>query len=731
MSTNASVIVSVVVANFNGAAFIGEAVRSACRQTLRDIEIIVSDDASTDNSVDIVRQLMQRDPRIRLLTSDRNHGPAAARNRALASAVGGWIAVLDSDDVMHPERLAALIEAAVTDDADIVADDLLTFDSAHARVPRPLLRGRWGAAPFWVDIESYVRTNVVSGRGPALGYLKPIFRASLLREKGVRYDERLRVAEDFDLVFRLLRAGARFRVYPRLLYFYRTHAGSISHRLTVETIEAMKVVDRERRASVNGSRKLAAAMEARTRSLNSALAFVRLVDAIKRRDVIGACRVAFERPQALRLFWQPIAARLKKYPRAPVAGRGDRKRQVCVLTRQRVVGPINGSSTYLLELVRALAKSGAEVSLLSPSPTTLGRWPYLKLGPELDIFRNVWVRGTFRVGRFLVAKDPWIFVQGFLAIAERACLKVGLLSRPVLKPAPYAVACPLTRADELFVAQHCPSVGDVLVADYCFLTPTFPYALRPDAKTAVVMHDLFSSRASQFKALNSLDSVVGLSDVEECKLLGQAQVVVAIQSEEAEFVRRKIPGTKVIVVPMAVTAINAPQAGRDDCALFIGSSTAPNVDGLRWFFEFCWPKIRLQRPSAVLRVAGTVCQKIGRPPPGVELLGVVGDLGPLYAEAAVVISPLRIGSGLKIKLIEALGVGKAVVATSVTLQGVSDELHDCVWLADDPEVFASGVIQLLGNEAQRKELATRGLGAARQHFSPEACYGELVRVLAQ
>ena len=98
-------VVSVIMANYNGSAYLGDAIASVRRQSLRELELIVSDDASTDDSVRIVSEAMGGDPRIRLLRSKQNSGPAAARNKALALAKGDWIAVMDSDDLMHPDRL--------------------------------------------------------------------------------------------------------------------------------------------------------------------------------------------------------------------------------------------------------------------------------------------------------------------------------------------------------------------------------------------------------------------------------------------------------------------------------------------------------------------------------------------------------------------------------------------------------------------------------------------------
>jgi succinoglycan biosynthesis protein ExoO len=94
-----------------------------------------------------------------------------------------------------------------------------------------------------------------------------------------------------------------------------------------------------------------------------------------------------------------------------------------------------------------------------------------------------------------------------------------------------------------------------------------------------------------------------------------------------------------------------------------------------------------------------------------------------------VISPLYTGSGLKIKLIEALAAGKAVVGTSVTAQGVEPLVAGAMALADDPNQFAQAVVALLGSPEQRSALAGAGLNAAREHFSPSACFRERVQLV--
>jgi glycosyltransferase involved in cell wall biosynthesis len=717
-------VLTVIMANYNGSAYLRDAISSVQKQTLKDIEIIISDDASNDDSVDIIKRLMADDPRIRLVTSNRNNGPAHARNQGLELAKGKWIAIVDSDDLVHPARFSALIDSAKRDGADIAADDLLIFGARQP--PTTILKGYWARGPFWVDIAEYVELNHFYGRGPTLGYLKPIFSSDLIARNAVRYDENLTVGEDYNFVLKLLRAGARFRVYPQLQYFYRKHAASFSHRLWPGALEALKAVDLRLIDELTPAEHgLGAKLNARVRSIDRALAFEEIVSSLKAAEWIKAARTSIANPGAFLLLRLPVMARLHRLRTRPERKKSD-KRQVCVLSRQRITGRTNGSSVYLLDLAAAIEKGGCDVHLLCPSPTTLGRWPYLALSDDLSIFKTIRIRGTWRLGRHLVSADLRRFAWGAVALCDKTLLKIGLTKRSYSRRARYSIAQPMTRQDQLFVARHGHELGDFLIADYCFLTEAFPYALRPDAGTAVVMHDRVSSRPGQFEAVKRQDVETVLTEQEECDLLGRADYILAIQQDEADFVRGYLPDHRIIVVPMAAHTVEVPQPGHDDQVLFVGSAAAPNIDGLVWFIDHCWRRIRESCPRANLLVAGTVSQFMPPMPDGIRIAGFVKDLKPLYKNAGVIISPLRIGSGLKIKLIEALSHGKSVVGTSKTLQGVETHLADTIMIEDDPERFADAVIRLLNNRQARIDLASRGLDRLREFFTQEKCYGQFV-----
>ena len=718
----ARVEVSVIVANHNGEKFIADAIRSACRQTLRNIEIIVSDDASTDGSVKIVERLIAEDDRIRLVRSDINGGPAAARNRALDVARGAWISILDGDDLMHPRRLQSIVEQAGESGADIAADDLLLFDTERQTSPQALFSGRWARRPQWVSPEEYVLTNNPYGRGPALGYLKPVIRSSVIAQHKLRYDERLTVAEDYDFIFRLLMVGAKFRTLPQIGYFYRRHSGSVSHRLSSDALQ--RIADAEAGWEKRWPQpSLQGALRARERSIRRAIAFDRLVLQIKAKQIAAAVRTAMADPAAAFLLHMPVWQFIRRLVQPHGKTASQSRRQVCILTRQRIVGRTNGSSRYLLDIAAYLAEQGADVHLIVPSPVTMGRLPFLKLSDDMAIFSSIRFRGTVRLGRYIVACDPRIAVKSALGVVDRFLYRKGVTGRLMFKPAPYAIAQPLTRKDQLFIAQAAPAIGDVLIADYGFLTDAFPYALRPDARRLVIMHDLFSSRSSQFDSLNASDSVASISLAEEVRMLAAADTIVAIQRDEAAVLRKELPAHEILVTPIAAVPVEKPQPGKADIVLFVGSSAAPNVDGIKWFIDACWPAIRQRRPDAMLNIAGSVCSGLARVPDGVRLLNVVENLDCLYADAAVVISPLRAGSGLKIKLIEALSKGKAVVATTTTLQGVSDVMKDCAMISDDAPDFAAAVVALLADDKMRLELGARGLSVIATQFAPDRAYG--------
>jgi succinoglycan biosynthesis protein ExoO len=298
--------VSVIMANYNGAAHIADAVRSVLAQTEPAIELIISDDGSTDDSLAVAQEAAAGDARVIILEGFGNTGPAAARNRALARAAGRWIAIVDNDDRIEPERLARLASQAEADGADIAADNMLTFYDGGGRAPHPHVGGAFARAASWISAAAYIRADVGEG---SFGYLKPLFNRDALGER-LRYDETLTIGEDSHLVTQLLLSGARMRLYPELGYHYRKRIGSISHRQNGGALDAM--ITALDTLDDGDDRAAAMALQKRRESLVNARAFLALVNALKAGDFAQAGRMAAARPHVVLMLREPIIARLRR-----------------------------------------------------------------------------------------------------------------------------------------------------------------------------------------------------------------------------------------------------------------------------------------------------------------------------------------------------------------------------------------------------------------------------------
>ncbi len=221
--------VSVIVPTFNAGEHIDRTLQSVTAQSLEDIEIVVVDDASTDDTVERVDRLGRLDRRIRSFRNERNRGPSFTRNSAIQKATGVWIAILDADDCMRADRLEVMTSQAEAHAYEILADDVLFVrrhgDAAFDRLFTDELVD--DQAVRELDARTFLKLNPPGGsRG--IGLIKPIIRADRLRASGIRYREDLRLAEDLFFYLELLMTGARAGLMRPGMYEYLVRADSLS-----------------------------------------------------------------------------------------------------------------------------------------------------------------------------------------------------------------------------------------------------------------------------------------------------------------------------------------------------------------------------------------------------------------------------------------------------------------------------------------------------------------------
>lgn len=297
--------VSFVIAAFNADLTIDRAVRSALAQEDVSVEVVVVDDCSTDFTRDVVKGI--GDKRVRLVPLAENHGPGGARNAGLQAARGRWVAILDADDAVRPDRMARMIGRAEKRGAPIAVDNLEIARAGDRR--RTMFAPAALSRTPELSLAAFIDGNMVFKSTFNYGYVKPAFERRFLEENGLRYDETLRIGEDYLLLAAALASG-RCVIEPKPGYIYHVTEGSISRVLELHHVEAMIAAD----AVFAGAHRLdgadLAAFRRRQRNLRDAAAFLSLVRHIKERSPLKALGAAFRNPVAVGHLRMPIAKRL-------------------------------------------------------------------------------------------------------------------------------------------------------------------------------------------------------------------------------------------------------------------------------------------------------------------------------------------------------------------------------------------------------------------------------------
>jgi succinoglycan biosynthesis protein ExoO len=311
--------VSFVIAAYNAEATIDRAITSAVAQRNVSVEIIVVDDKSRDGTLDLAKSYPQ--DLVRVVALAQNRGPGGARNAGLELARGRWVAVLDSDDAVYPERICTMIARAEKAGAEIAVDNLQVVREdgvvEDAMFPVDYLEGLGE-----ITLADYIAGNVLFESRFNLGYLKPIFQRRFLNENGLRYDESLIIGEDYILLANALAKGGKCVVEPATGYVYHIRTGSISRVLELHHVEAMRNADGVFAKTHSMDADAKAAFARRGRSLRKAASFLSLVQHIKARSPLKAIRTALSDPAAVRHMSMPIAVRLRRVAAQFAAGAG-------------------------------------------------------------------------------------------------------------------------------------------------------------------------------------------------------------------------------------------------------------------------------------------------------------------------------------------------------------------------------------------------------------------------
>lgn len=246
--------------------------------------------------------------------------------------------------------------------------------------------------------------------------------------------------------------------------------------------------------------------------------------------------------------------------------------------------------------------------------------------------------------------------------------------------------------------------------------------------TVIDLHDLMHLRAASF-GRHALKHTIDLSCEREFAVLDTYDSILAIQSEEYSHCLKYLSASKLLLVPHAVriskTYTSKETIGRIG---FIATDNPANTESIRWFLERVWCR-HACFSGLTLNIYGTIVKRFKKRPPFVVLVGPVEDLESVYRECDAMIAPMRAGSGLKIKSVEALAHGLPLVTSSLGAEGMQAGSDDAFLRADSPQEWQGALTALMLSAELRDALSDNAQVLARSRFSEEACYGEFVRWL--
>lgn len=344
-----------------------------------------------------------------------------------------------------------------------------------------------------------------------------------------------------------------------------------------------------------------------------------------------------------------------------------------------------------------------------------------KLG--IDVRAVAWRPGIVAVGRGLARTrsiSAGRFWSGALAAEIRraaAEAPLDLLQVEYTRMAPYADGVAATRR-----VLDLPDVESALAASYA--------RARPAPWSAPFYVEAAALRAIERRALRTFDTVVVVGEHERDRLPGPA----AGRGSGPGPAGGPGPVADVLVCPNGIDMPGPLPAATTPTVSFVATmGWAPNTDAALWLGREIWPRVRLQVPGARLLLVGR------DPTPAVralasdtiEVSGTVDDVRPYLAQTAVAVAPLRSGGGTRLKLLEALGVGRPVVSTSIGVDGLEDLVGRGVVVADDTAGVAGALVELLKHPATAADMGRVGHDAVAADHSWDGALAPLLEAVSR
>ena len=219
----------------------------------------------------------------------------------------------------------------------------------------------------------------------------------------------------------------------------------------------------------------------------------------------------------------------------------------------------------------------------------------------------------------------------------------------------------------------------------------------------------------------------------ESRLARRATRALVCSQTDRDGLARLAPGLPISIVPNAIASVSPAPLGDEPVALFVGIMLyPPNREALALLREEIWPLVRRHVPQARLLVAGEGGERlvqVSDAAAGIELLGFVKDLAPLYARARLAVVPIRRGSGTRFKIVESAAHGRPCVSTVIGAEGLLFRDGESILLRDSMADFAAACSRLLTDKALAQRIAAAALGVAHRDYDRDAAVSLAARAM--
>lgn len=356
-------------------------------------------------------------------------------------------------------------------------------------------------------------------------------------------------------------------------------------------------------------------------------------------------------------------------------------KSVLIVSGINLFPTISGSKRRILNLINNFRAQGVEVFYLWAAPgnkeTVIPMRSFF--GKRLFLYNQPKRKGNYRV----------LFCRYL-----RKMLKFMKLDKRVIVK---------YRADDLYPAglsEYVKSIvekihADAVMCEYLFYSPIF-LKLPEQIVKIIDTHDKMADRHKLFLDRNSELPYFYTSEKEEKRALERADIIIAIQKEEARYFRRLTNAQKTVLTIGDSIGTAAPYLVKNKNISFIGSSYRMNVLACEWFIENILPEILRLDPEIEFLIAGTICGEI---PDSSQYkkLGVVADVADVYQISRAVVNPITQGTGLNIKTVEALAYAKPLVTTQKGARGISGHQNALI-VAKNEQDFAEQVVKIVNDD---------------------------------